>query len=123
MFLARGFPARDNTSACTRPIIYLLKCAKENKACEYNLGVILARSLNNAVSRNVSDGTPIYAGAITTFIYKYIKNERRYDDNIGTLVEKSTLLDFALLSNLGVSVPYGGFHLYTSLTGALESGS
>ena len=43
LFLARGFLARDNTSACTRPIVYLLKCAKENKACEYNLGVILAR--------------------------------------------------------------------------------
>ena len=32
------FLARDNTSACTGPIIYLLKCAKENKPCEYNLG-------------------------------------------------------------------------------------
>ena len=29
LFLARGFLARDNTSACTGPIIYLLKCAKE----------------------------------------------------------------------------------------------
>ena len=113
MFLARGFLARDNTSACTGPIIYLLKCEKENKACEYNLGVILARSLNIAVSRNVSDGTPIYAGAISTLIYKYIKDERGYDDNMGTLVEKSTLLDFALLSNMGMSVPYGGIHLYT----------
>ena len=35
---------------------------------------------------------------------------------MGTLVEKSTLLDFALLSNMGVSVPYGGFHLYTYLS-------
>ena len=101
LFLARGFLARDNTSACTGPIIYLLKCAKENKACEYNLGVILARSLHNAVSRNVSDGTPIYAGAIATLVYKYIKDERGYDDNMGTLVEKSTLLDFALIVQHG----------------------
>ena len=28
LFLARGFLARDNNSACTGPIVYLLKCAK-----------------------------------------------------------------------------------------------
>jgi hypothetical protein len=37
LFLARGILARDNSSACTSPIIYLLKCAKEGKSCEYNL--------------------------------------------------------------------------------------
>ena len=42
LFLARGFVARDNTSACTEPMIYLLKCAKENTPYAYNLGVILA---------------------------------------------------------------------------------
>ena len=29
LFLARGFLARDNTSACTGPIVYLLKCERE----------------------------------------------------------------------------------------------
>jgi hypothetical protein len=42
LFLARGFLARDNFSACTSPIVYLLKCAKEGRRCEYNLGVCLA---------------------------------------------------------------------------------
>ena len=67
---ASGASGTSSSVRCTGPIIYLLKCAKENKACEYNLGVILARSLHNAVSRNVSDGTPIYAGAIATLVYK-----------------------------------------------------
>jgi hypothetical protein len=31
-FLARGFLARDNSSSCTSPIVYLLKCAKKVKA-------------------------------------------------------------------------------------------
>ena len=35
---------------------------------------------------------------------------------MGTLVENSTLLDFALISNMGMSVPYGGIHLYTYLS-------
>ena len=81
LFLARGFLARDNNSACTRPIVYLLRCAKENLPCEFNLGVILARSLHTAVSINVTDATPIYAGAIATLVYNYIKDERGYDDN------------------------------------------
>ena len=35
---------------------------------------------------------------------------------MGTRVEKSTLLDFALMSNMGMSVPYGEIHLYTYLS-------
>ena len=93
-----------------------LKCAKENKPCEYNLGVILARSFHLVVRRNATDETPIYAAAIATLVYKYIKDERGYNDNMGTLLEKSTLLDFALISNMGMSVPYGEIHLYTYLS-------
>ena len=80
------------------------------------MGVILAISLHNVVRRNATDGTPIYAGAIATLVYKYIKDERGYNDNMGTRVEKSTLLDFALITNMGMSVPYGGIHLYTYLS-------
>ena len=115
LFLARGFLARDNTSACTGPMVYLLKCAKENTPCEYNLGVILARSLHNVVRRNATDFTPIYVGAIATLVFKYIKDERRYGDDMGTLVEKSKLLDFTLMTNMSMSVPCGGIHLYTYL--------
>jgi hypothetical protein len=61
LFLARGFLARDNSSACTSPIVYLLRCAKEGRSCEYNLGVILARTLHFVV-RNNEHGTPIFAG-------------------------------------------------------------
>ena len=35
---------------------------------------------------------------------------------MGTLIEKSTLLDFALISNMGMSVPYGEIHIYTYLS-------
>ena len=41
------------------------------------------------MSRNVTDETPIYAGDIATLVYKYIKDERGYDDNMGTRVWES----------------------------------
>ena len=116
LFLARGFLARDNNSACTGPMVYLLKCAKENTPCEYNLGVILARSLNTAVSRNITDQTPIYAGAIATMVYNYIKNERGYGDNMGTLVQESKLLDFALTTRMDISTLYWEHYLYNYLS-------
>ena len=34
---------------------------------------------------------------------------------MGTLVEKSKLLDFTLMTNMSMSVPCGGIHLYTYL--------
>ena len=116
LFLARGFLARDNNSACTGPMVYLLKCAKENTPCEYNLGVILARSLNSAVSRNVTDQTPIYAGAIATLVYDYIKDERGYGDNMGTPVTESNLLDFTLTTRMGISALYDNHFWYTYLS-------
>ena len=103
LFLARGFLARDNNSACTGPMVYLLKCAKENTTCEYNLGVILARTLHLAVRRNMTDTTPIYAGAIATLIYEHIKEERGFDNNMGRRVEESNLLDFTLTCRMEMS--------------------
>ena len=44
LFLVRGFLARKNTTACTWPIIYLLRCAKDGTNPNFNLGVILARN-------------------------------------------------------------------------------
>ena len=32
LFLVRGFLARDNSTACTGPVLHLLKCAKEGRA-------------------------------------------------------------------------------------------
>ena len=113
LFLARGFLARDNSSACTGPMIYLLKCAKENTPCEYNLGVILARTLHFAVSRNNTDETPIYAGAIATLVYEHIKNERGFGDNMGTRVEESKLLDFTLLSRMEMGERHGEHYIYS----------
>jgi hypothetical protein len=52
LFLFRGFLARKNTTACTGPIIYLLRCAKEGTYPDYNLGAILARTLAYVVSQN-----------------------------------------------------------------------
>ena len=116
MFLARGFLARDNNSACTGPIVYLLRCAKENIPCEFNLGVILARSLRTAVSRNVTDKTPIYAGAIATLVFNYIKDERGYDDNMGTHLRESNLLDFVLTTRMDISTTYGDQYWYNYLS-------
>jgi hypothetical protein len=116
LFLARGFLARDNNSACTGPMVYLLKCAKENTTCGYNLGVILARSLHTAVSRNITDQTPIYAGAIATLVYEYIKDERGYGDNMGTPVIESNLLDFALTTRMDISVMHGDHYWYNYLS-------
>lgn len=103
LFLARGFLARDNTSACTGPMIYLLKCAKENTPSEYNLGAILARTLHLSVNRNDTNKTPIYAGAIATLVFEHIKEERGFDDNMGTLVMESRLLDFNLTCRMDMS--------------------
>jgi hypothetical protein len=54
-FLARGFLARDNSTAYTAPILHLLKCAKEGIASTYNLGVMLARTLSYSVAHNYHD--------------------------------------------------------------------
>ena len=97
-------------------MVYLLKCAKENTPCEYNLGVILARSLNTAVSRNITDQTPIYAGAIATLVYEYIKDERGYGDNMGTPVTESILLDFTLTTRMDISVLHGNDYWYNYLS-------
>ena len=94
-------------------MIYLLKCAKKNTPYAYNLGVILARSLHLVVSRNNTDETPIYAGAIATLVYEHIKEERGFDDNMGRLVRESKLLDFALLSRMEMSERHGNYYLYT----------
>lgn len=103
LFLARGFLARDNTSACTGPMIYLLKCAMENTTPVYNLGTILARTLHLAVSRNGTDNTPLYGGAIATLIHEYIMAERGFNDNLGTIVNEPRLLDFGLLFRMDMS--------------------
>ena len=99
LFLVRGFLARKNTTACTGPVIYLLRCAKEVTYPDYNLGVILARTLSYAVSHNESK--PLYAGAIATMVYEHIKTERKFK-NIGTEILESNLLDFTLLLNMEI---------------------
>jgi hypothetical protein len=111
LFLARGFLARDNSSACTSPIVYLLKCAKDGKSCEYNLGVILARTLHLAV-RNNEHGTPIFAGAISTLVYEHIKTERHIPKDMGTIVEESNLLNTDLLQHMDVMIWHRNSFLY-----------
>jgi len=59
LFLVKGFLPRKNSTACTGPIIHLLKYAKEEVASHYNLGVMLARSLSYSVNHNESK--PLYA--------------------------------------------------------------
>jgi hypothetical protein len=71
LFLVRGFLARKNTTTCTGPIIYLLRCAKEGTFPDYNMGVILVRTLSYVVAHN--DSKHLYAGAIATMIYEHIK--------------------------------------------------
>jgi hypothetical protein len=41
LFLVRGFLAMKNTTACTHPV----RCAKEGRYPDYDLGVILAKTL------------------------------------------------------------------------------
>jgi hypothetical protein len=95
----RGFLARKNTTACTGPIIYLLRCAKEGRYHDYNLGVILARILSYDVAHN--DTKLLFAGAIATLIYKYIKEERKFK-NRGTKIIETNLLDSSMLHNMGI---------------------
>jgi hypothetical protein len=84
-------------------IIYLLKCAKEGRSCEYNLGVILARTLHFAV-RNNEHGTPIFAGAIATLVYEHIKTERHFPRDMGTIVAESNPLNTDLLQRMDMMV-------------------
>ena len=91
------------TLACTGPMIYLLKCAMENTTPVYNLGTILARTFHLAMSRNGTDNTPLYGGAIATLIHEYIMTERDFNDNLGTMVNESRLLDFGLLFRMDMS--------------------
>jgi hypothetical protein len=111
LFLARGFLATDNSSACTSPIVYLLKCAKEGKSCEYNLGVILARTLHFAV-RNNEHGTPIFASAIATLVYEHIKTERQFPKDMGTVIEESNLLNTDLLQCMDMMIWHRNGFLY-----------
>jgi hypothetical protein len=122
LFLARGFLARDNSLACTSPIVYLLKCAKEGRSCEYNLGVILARTLHFAV-RNNEHGTPIFAGLIATLVYEHIKTERHFPKDMGTVVEESNLLNTDLLQCMDMMIWHrnGFLYQYTGVDGQLLS--
>ena len=90
------------------------KSSSENflEKFQKNLGVILARSLHSVVSRNNMDETPIYAGAIATLVYEHIKGERGFDDNMGSLVRESKLLDFTLLSRMEMS-EHGDHYMYS----------
>jgi hypothetical protein len=90
LFLVREFLTRKNTTACTGPIIYLLRCAKEGTFPDYNLGVIIARTLSYVVSHN--DSKPLYAGAIAILNNEHIKNERKFKYK-GTEILESNLLD------------------------------
>jgi hypothetical protein len=99
LFLARGFLARDNSSACTLPIVYLLKCAKEGRSCDYNLGVIISRTLHFAL-RNNEHGTPVFAGAIATLVYEHIKTKRHFPKDMGTVVEESNLLLYLIIKDV-----------------------
>jgi hypothetical protein len=103
LFLAIGFLARDNSPACTSPIVYLLKCAKEGRRCEYNLGVILARTLHFAV-RNNEHGTPLFAGAIATLVYENIRIEKHFPKEMGTEVKESNLLNTELLERMDMTI-------------------
>ena len=93
-------------------MIYLLKCAKEENPCQYNLGVILARSLHLAVTRNITDGTPLYPSAIATLVNEHIREERKIYDNICTVVEVSNLLGFRLTSRMEMCEICGDHYLY-----------
>ena len=77
------------------------------------MGVILARFLHSVVSRNNTDETPIYVGAIATLVYEHIKEERGFDDNMGRLVRESKLLDFTLLSHMEMSERHGDHYMYS----------
>jgi hypothetical protein len=78
-------------------MLYLLKCAKAGRFPDYNLGVILARTLSYAVSHNSS--TPLFVGAIAT-LYN-IKDERKLS-NPGTKINESNLIDLNVLKNMGI---------------------
>jgi hypothetical protein len=82
--------ARKNTTACNGSIIYLLRYAKEGTFPDYNLGLILARTLSYVVAYN--DSKPLYVGNIATMIYAHIKTERKFK-NKGTEILESNLLD------------------------------
>ena len=72
--MTRRFLARDNLSACTRPIIYLLKCAAKNIKNDYNLGAMVARSLSLACAHNTT--SRLYCGGIATLVREYIKDTK-----------------------------------------------
>jgi hypothetical protein len=111
LFLARCFLARDNSSACTSPIVYLLKCAKEGRRCEYNLGVILARTLHFDV-RNNEYGTPLFDGAIATLVYEHIRIEKNFPEEMGTEVKESNLLNTELLEHMDIMIWHRNHFLY-----------
>jgi hypothetical protein len=75
-FLTRGFLARDNLSACSRSIIYLLRCAAMNIEPTYNLGAMVARSLSLACSHN--SASRLYCGGIATLVRNYIQDSRLF---------------------------------------------
>jgi hypothetical protein len=78
-----------------------LRCAKKGTYPDFNLGVILARSLSYVVAHNESK--PIYSGAISTMVFEYIKEEKKLGE-IGTEILESNLLDFDMLFKMGILV-------------------
>lgn len=120
LFLCRGFLARKNSTGCTGPIIYLLRCAKEGVDPEYNLGVIIARTLSYAVKHN--ETKPLHCGAIATLVYEYLKHEKNFE-YMGNPVPGPVLLDTSMLLRMGILREYGTHMMYQYMVnrGRLES--
>jgi hypothetical protein len=115
-FLSRGFLARDNSAACTGPILNLLKCSKEGGTPIYNLGVMLARTLSYSVAHNYHD-TPLTCGAIATMVHKFIKVDMNLNSYLGKRVEKTIMLDVNVLTNMGILFTYTtGSNYYQYMT-------
>jgi hypothetical protein len=72
---------------------------KGGNISDYNLGVILSRTLSYVVAHN--DYKPLYAGAIATMIYEHIETERKFK-NKETKILESNLFDSTLLLKMGV---------------------
>lgn len=109
LFLCRGFLARKNATGCTGPIIYLLRCAIKGVKPEYNLGVILARTLNRVVKHN--ETKPLYCGAIATLVFEYLEKERNFK-SMGTPVQGASLLDVSTLFRMGILKTYNSYTVY-----------
>jgi hypothetical protein len=77
---------------------------------------MVARTLSYSIAHNYHD-TPLTCGATATMVHEHIKVDMNLNDFLGRKVEKASLLNARILTNMGILYNYTvGLNYYRYMT-------